>query len=435
MHASFSNRLRFLVRTRAFAAVAVVAVMLLAVALWQGANVWSFHRHLGAAEQALADYDFPAARRQLDQCLALRANEPAVLLLAAQASRRGGELDDAADYLQRHQAAVGGSTPEGQLESVLVEVQRGLVKEYVHRLIEQLEIRHPASEQILESLALGCVHVYRLDEADFWTKQLLERFPHNPIGRLLAAQTRDTLRQRDKAQEIALQLVEDYPKYDAARLYLAGLLFRTNQYEEAVPYYRELHRRQPGELVPLLNLFSALVKLERLDEASPLLQKLEAEHADNSQALLECGRFALQQKRPADAAKLLRRAVELAPYDHEIHLDLATCLEQLGQSEESQHHLERFGQIEAGMKELDAAFQAMVKAPSDPEPRLEAGRICLRNGQVSEGLRWLSGVLDLVPNHPVAHQILAEHYESSGDKVLAQHHRARIGRINRNTKL
>ena len=46
---------------------------------------------------------------------------------------------------------------------------------------------------------------------------------------------------------------------------------------------------------------------------------------------------------------------------------------------------------------LEKVFQAMVKAPADPAPRLEAGRICLRNGQVSEGLRWLSGVLDLVP--------------------------------------
>ena len=77
------------------------------------------------------------------------------------------------------------------------------------------------------------------------------------------------------------------------------------------------------------------------------------------------------------------------------------------------------------MMRLEKVFQAMVKAPADPAPRLEAGRICLRNGQVSEGLRWLSGVLDLVPDHKPTHQVLADHFESVGDTTLAEHHRAR----------
>lgn len=427
MHARLGNRLRFLVRTRAHAALTVAVLMLLAIAAGRGLNVWSFRHNRAAAEQALAAYDFPQAQRLLVSCLALRPSDPEVLLLAARASRRDGKLDEAAGFLDRYRSAIGVSTPEAQLESVLVQVQRGQVKQHVHILIEELEIRHPASEQILESLAEGCVHVYRLDEASFWTKQLVDRYPHNPVGRLLEAQMHDTLRRRDQALEVARRLVDDYPRYVRARLYLAGLLFRTNKYEEAVPYYQDLHRRQPGQLEPLLNLMSALLKLERLDEARPLLHKLEAQHADNSQALLECGRFALQEGRAADAETLLRRAVRLAPFDHEIQLELATCLEQLGQTEESRQHLERFHQIEADMKLLDATFQAMVKAPSDPAPRLEAGRICLRNGQVSEGLRWLSGVLDLVPNHQAAHEVLADYYESIGDNALAEYHRARAG--------
>jgi hypothetical protein len=55
----------------------------------------------------------------------------------------------------------------------------------------------------------------------------------------------------------------------------------------------------------------------------------------------------------------------------------------------------------------------------------------LRNGQITEGLRWLSGVLDLVPNHQATHQALAEYYESQGEKALAAYHRAHLGRTNR----
>jgi len=428
MRAPLGNWFRLLIRTRAGVALVAALLALLAFGGWRALNELSFRRDLTAAEQSLAAYDFPEAQRRFDSCLALRPNDPAVLLLAAQAYRRDGLLDEAAEQLDRYQLALGAPTPESALQWSLVQVQRGNVKQHVHHLIEEIEIRHPASEQILESLAQGCVHVYRLDEASFWTKQLLDRYPHNPVGRLLDAQTHDTLRHREQSLEILRRLLDDYPKYDRARLSLAGLLFKTREYEEAITYYRELHERKPGEVSPLLGLISSLVKLERLDEARPLLQELEAKHADNSEALLECARFAMEQKRPADAEPLLRRATRLAPFDHEIHLELATCLEQLGQTEEASEHLERFRQIEGDMKQLDATFQAMVKAPIDPEPRLEAGRICLRNGQVTEGLRWLSGVLDLVPNHRATHQALAEYYESQGDHALAAYHRAYLSR-------
>ncbi len=418
------NWLLFPVRTPARATLSAAALVLLAIAGWQGLRVLRFNGDKAAAEEALATYDFPEAQRRLASCLDLWPGDPAARLLAAQATRRDGRLDEAQEHLDRYQARVGAPTQEGALQGVLLQVQRGLVKEHVHILIDHIEIRHPASEQILEALAQGCVHVYRLDEASFWTKQLLDRFPKNPVGRLLDAQTNVTLRRRERALEIMRRLVEDYPGDYKARLYLAGLLFKENQYEEAAQHYRELHDRQPAEVTPLLGLVDVLFKLERFDEAGPLLRDLEEKHTGNSEALLECGRFALRQKRLADAESLLRRAVGLAPNDHEIHFELAVCLRQLGRTDESQRHLERFQQIEADMKSLEKAFQVIVKTPADPAPRLEAGRICLRNGQVSEGLRWLHGALELVPHKPT-HKVLADYYESVGDKVRAEHHRAR----------
>src|SRR5262249_13847339 len=161
----------------------------------------------------------------------------------AQAARRDGLLDEAQGYLDRLWAGDRRSTPEEALQSVLLQVQRGLVKEHVKELLEYLEIRHPDSEQIFEALAQGCVHVYRLDEATFWTRQLLARFPGNPVGRLIEAQTNDTLRRRDRALELARRLVEDHPGFDKGRLCLAGLLFKEHQYAEAADHFRELHRR------------------------------------------------------------------------------------------------------------------------------------------------------------------------------------------------
>ena len=302
-------------------------------------------------------------------------------------------------------------------------MQRGLVKENVDALLDHVEVRHPDSEQILEALAQGCVHVYRLDEATFWTKQLLDRFPNNPVGRLLDAQTNETLRRAAALRSRSWAAGRGSPRDDKARLYLADLLFKAHQHEEAARHYRELHRRRPHDLAPLLGLAAALLTLERLDEAEPLLGELEKQHADNSEALLKCARFALRQQRPADAEPLLRRALVLAPRDHEVHFELAACLGQLNRTDESHQHLEEFKQIEADMKELDKAFQAMVKDPADPTPRREAGRICLRNGQVAEGLRWLYGALEADPHHIATHQVLADFHAARGDHARAAEHR------------
>jgi tetratricopeptide (TPR) repeat protein len=417
--------LTFPVRTRTRAVLSTVMLVVVAGVAWQGWRIYRFHQSRTAAEASLARYDFAEARRYLAVCLSLRPTDPEIHLLAVQAARRDGLLDEAQRHLDRYRELVGDATPDGALQAVLLRVQGGAVKEHVNILMDYIDIRHPQREQILEALAQGCVHVYRLDEASFWTRQLLDRFPENPIGRLLDAQTHETLRRRDQAIEITQKLVEDYPENNKARIYLAGLLFRRHRYDEAAKHYWEAHWQQPADIAPLLGLVRVLVAQERFDDVEPILRQLQREHADNSEALLECGRSALRQKRPAEAEPLLQRAVELAPNDHEIHLELAIALQQLGRTDEAQRHLERSQQIEADMLRLEQVFQEMVAAPSDPMPRLEAGRICLRNGQITEGLRWLFGALELAPQHKPTHAALADHFESIGNTASAEYHRAR----------
>ncbi len=418
------DRLHSPLRGRTGVALAALLLGLLAVAGWFGARAWRFRRDEGAAREALARYDFPEARRRLASCLVVRPGDPAALLLAVQAARRDGQLGEAQDYLDRYRERARERSPEAALQATLLQVQRGLVKEHVRGLLEYLEIRHPDSEQILEALAQGCVRVYRLDEAMFWTRQLLDRFPDNPVGQLVDAQTNETLRRPDRAREIARRLVERYPGDDKARLYLAALLLKDHQYDEAAGHYRELHRRRAGDVEPLLGLVRCLLPLEHFDEAAPLLRELE-QHAENSEAQLECGRFALSQRRPADAEPFLRRAEALAPNDADVQRDLAVCLGQLNRTSEARQHLARSQEIEADLVALEKAFTAMAKAPGDPAPRREAGRICLRNGQVTEGLRWLDGALELAPGDKETHAILADYYAAQGDEARAKYHRGK----------
>jgi Flp pilus assembly protein TadD len=376
----------------------------------------------GEADRALAEYDFAEGRRRLARCVWLRPRDPELRLLAARAARRDSDLEFAEEQLDVHRDLVGESSPGETIERGMLLAQRGRVHEVVDALIEALEIRHPQSEYILEALAIGCVHVYQLNRAQFWVQELLKKWPSNAIGRLLRAQTINTQGSRDRAIMQLQELVGDYPRYYQARLYLADILFKAQRYREAVIEYAALLGQKPGDMQPLLGLACSYDRLGNLDEARPLMKQLQEQYPDQSEVLLECGRFALHEKDPAAAEPLLRRALELAPHDHEVHRELGVCLARLGKEEESSKHLERSKQIEADLMLLEKTLAAMAKTPADPKPRREAARICLRNGQATEALRWLYGVLDMAPNDKPTHQMLADYFSSVGDSERAGYH-------------
>ena len=67
------------------------------------------------------------------------------------------------------------------------------------------------------------------------------------------------------------------------------------------------------------------------------------------------------------------------------------------------------------------------REPTDPNPRREMGELFLRNERITEGIRWLNSALEIDPKHAATHRTLAEHYEKTGQKDLAQKHRAQAG--------
>lgn len=411
-------------RRRALSLLALVAAV---GSCWYAGRIIRSNRASAAAEEALARYDFPAARNHLARAIQFRPQKPALWLLAAQAARRDGDLTDARKHLVHYETLAGDATLEGTLEWSLLYAQEGEIERDVQDLMWKADSRHPATEQILEALAVGSIHIYDFDRAGFWLHHLLSRFPKNPLGRLIRAQMDDVLGKRDRAAAGCRELLQDHPDNWKARLLLAGLLYRAQQYPEAAKHYSELHERRPNELSPILGLIRCRERVGQSEEARPLVQLLERDHPGNSDAMLECGRFALLESRFGDAEGLLRKAVALAPNDHEIHYQLALLFERTGKPVEAREHLERFKSIEADLTRLDNLLKAVVRSPRDPEPRREAGLICMRNGQASEGLRWLLGAVEIDPGDKASHRALADYYLLQGDLARSNLH----GRLSR----
>ncbi len=420
-----TNAMKWLAGSRLRLLVTTLVVLCIGWAVWMFVEQSQVRRYRGRAESALAAFDFKGALTEVQRAISWRAGEADLWLLGSQAARREGNLDEAAQFLKEYRR-LAGSTPEGRLESALLEAQKGDIESHVYELLPKVDAGHPAAEQILEAFTVGAVEVYRFDQAGFWIHHLLEKFPRNPVGRLTQARMDDVMNKKARALETCRALVEDFPENYGARLLLAGLTVRAQKYGEAAEIYEKLLADQPGDLKAQLGFVKCLTLMGENERAENLANQMAQDHPESGDALLEASRLAQGSGQMEKAAEMLEKAVRLAPNDHEIQYQLSLCLERLGRKEEARQHLEAFRKVEADMVRLDTLLKEVVNNPRDPRPRLEAGNICLRNGQPDEGIRWLQGALEIAPNDAATHAALANFYQSLGDENLANYHRQRV---------
>jgi predicted Zn-dependent protease len=405
------------------AVVAFVLLAVTAVAGWFGWRAYVYWRHREAADRALEHYDLDAAHDELTAAVAMDPRNAELRLLAARTCRRAGLLQEAERHLNAYQDIRGQATPEGALERALLAAQGGRLDDVQDHLYSLLDIHHPDSARILEALALGTREVYRLDQTKPLLDEWLRREPGNVQALMARGQLYESVRQMDDALDDYREAVRREPGHDKARLRLAQALLRDKRWDEAEDEFAALRGRRPHDADVLLGLARCLTATGRHNEARPVLDDLLRDHPDDGDALLERGREELGAGTAAAAEPYLRRAVELMPFEREAHYQLGQCLQRLGRADEAAEHDRRMKEIEADSKRLEELYVQTYKEPRNPEPRLEAGRICMKNGQEQEGLRWMVGALQCDPTHRPTRDALADYYERHGDKDAAAQYR------------
>jgi predicted Zn-dependent protease len=163
--------------------------------------------------------------------------------------------------------------------------------------------------------------------------------------------------------------------------------------------------------------------LGRTEEAARMLDALAARQPGNAALWRERGGVAMDQDQFAAAEGFFHKALEADPFDDQAYSNLAACLRRLDRPAEADEMQRRGKAIEDDLSRLQGLTEEVARRPTDPAPRCEAGKICLRNGQEQEGLRWLLGALQCDPHHRPTHDALAEYYERHGDAQAAAEHR------------
>lgn len=215
---------------------------------------------------------------------------------------------------------------------------------------------------------------------------------------------------------------------------LLGLIAKdSEQYKDAIEYYRESLKRDPRQfdretiLVELaesqvkLSLFEeALTTLEQcqrsatvltwqaeakrglgqFDEAESLLRDATALDSRYFPARLELGKLLLDQQRIDEALKELKSAANLQQMNRIVHLQLSQALRQSGQNEQADAELTRMEQIKAIEREFTDLHDSAAQHPGDLEIRLRLGELAGQLQKPELAKMWLRAAQSIAPADP-----------------------------------
>jgi tetratricopeptide (TPR) repeat protein len=354
-------------------------------------------------------------------CLESGHSYAEALFLLARTERRLSFYQAAQGHLASYLRA-GGEANLVELEGCLHEAQRGDLAANESVLLAYVAEDHPDSLIILEALVKGYIKAIRPDDALACLDKWLKRAPESGLAWFLHGKACQSRMDLGTALDSYRRSVELAPNNDAARMMLAEQLLRANKLSDALEHFHILREKVPDEGKVLLGMARAYFALGQLDEARLLLNTLLAHHPDHDPALVLLGRLEQSAQHPDKAEILFRKALDLAPYHREAVYALALCLTQQDKHQEAADWQKRLAIVDEALKQRNQFIADAARAPKDPYPLCEAGKLSLKLGKEGEGVPLLESALKRNPNYWPAHRALADYYRSIGQPVAAAVH-------------
>jgi tetratricopeptide (TPR) repeat protein len=314
-----------------------------------GVDRWAAY-HFQAAGEALEQRDFRTARSHLKKTLAVWSDDLAVRLLAAQAARRQGDVQEAMQQLRFYEEQ-NGSPDKLALEKQLLGLQGGNLEEADQLLgFCRNNPEDPETPLLLEAIIEGSLHTFKLfpdapgkaraqQALDLWFEQR-----PGPVDQCQGLVWRALLRgvANESAQALAdlRKALELNPDHFGARMHLALGLFEQAP-EEAAAHLQRLHNHYTEDRQVSKALATIRRQLGQFKEARELLDQLLTSQPDDVTSLVQRGYLAMNTGDPEAGERWLRQAVELAPHVPDITLALSGCLTLAGKHAEAKMYHEK----------------------------------------------------------------------------------------------
>ncbi|MBI3312422.1 MAG: tetratricopeptide repeat protein [Candidatus Omnitrophica bacterium] len=268
------------------------------------------------------------ARNEFLNALKLEPANTTLIYYLAQISRRLGDLDQTAEWLGRY-LSFKPRDPEAHLELALVRIEQGRWQEAVETLRAVLDSRSSGLVTAQFWMVLGMAYESgrQFEAAEEAYGQAARSAPQavEPLLHLIALLHREgKLEEAQQAGQKALEIEPDHPEV----LNSLGFLYADMgiHLEEAVKLIERALSQDPRNAAYLDSLGWAYFKMDRLDEAIPLLEEAVRLDADG-EILDHLGQVYWKAGKESEAEAAFKRGLVLETKDQDIihrlksHLD------------------------------------------------------------------------------------------------------------------
>lgn len=387
--------------------------------------------HWRQAGDAIAARDYTQAIAHLKQCLESWPLNAEAHFLMARTCRRANQFGDWQQHLAR--AAVL-NWPKNQidLEMQLQRAQRGDIWEVEDALMDRLNTRPLEEVLILEAVVNGLMANDRLVDVQFITTIWIDEFPEDWLPLIYRGNAR--LRLNGKTEDVVAdfrRVLELKPHEVEAHLSLAIVLANNGDVGGALPHFQACLESLPDDPRVLFGLAYCHYSLGQSQEARNVLKRLLAQDSKHAAGSFLQAKIELTEGEPEQAYQWLIKADRLQPKEVDVTTALLQVCRQLGKTQEADNYQRLLDEIRARDAELDRLAREIKSRPDDISLRFRLGLACLKLGRDQEASHWFQGILWKQPDHLPTLMALADHYQSKGNRKMANLFRLRADKARR----
>jgi len=190
---------------------------------------------------------------------------------------------------------------------------------------------------------------------------------------MLVGETLDEMDDLDGATREFRAAVKANPKEPNVHFGLGYLLWKQFQYPEAAQEFQAELDNNPGYTQTTLYLADSEVRMDRDEDALPLLERVVKLHPEVAMGHLDLGIVYAKADRKEDALREFTTAEAITPKDVNVHMRLGRLYKSMGKSDEAKREFDTASGLNTAARErvLTVLSSGQDKAPAAPkEPPL-----------------------------------------------------------------
>lgn len=329
--------------------------------------------HIGLIEARNGHYT--EAVTYYRKALALNPGMPGLRLNLGLALFKGGEYRQAIqvfDPLLKGQPA---SSPDAQRLILLLGMSHYGLGEYAAAspFLKQASDVDRENLPLLLTLAHSCLLSKQFDCVLDAYHRIVALNAESAEADMLVGEALDEMKDAAGATREFRAAVAANPKEPNAHFGLGYLLWTQKQYEEAAHEFQAELDNTPGYIQAMLYLADADIQLDRMEEARPLLERIDKSNPAVFMGRLDLGIVYAETGRKDDALRELQAGAALKPSDVNVHWRLGRLYRSMGQTAEAKREFDKASSLnkaadEALLDVLSNANQEQKGAASEPVP-------------------------------------------------------------------